>query len=384
MGILSWGGRRRPPGADAELKEATALLRTGELAAAEQRLRELLAVREGARKPDPGTVVPVQTVLWLVELALGRPEEALRLAEAASSLVESDRRPPLNKVLALRTMAATTHMLCGRFALAEAGLADVAQRYGACSAPTPSTVKAYFASRIVHCRLLSVQARFGEVVAAVDELMPRLVMVLGAADKLVYRALLLRAEVLAMLGRYEQAASECGALLAVRPDSVPEKERAGAARGLAYCLVETGRAAEAETVLRDVLASSERSSPTGSVTWALRRELANALSRQGRYDEALALVEGPPTRALDAPGEHQLQRATALLGLGRRAKAEAAAEEALAAAAAVLAPAHVNVLEIRTVLARVRDTPEEWAALTADWNTHYGPDHPRARAAADH
>ncbi|WP_159011999.1 tetratricopeptide repeat protein [Streptomyces sp. NRRL F-5123] len=368
---------------DAELKDATALFGK-DLVAAEQRLRDLLAVRESARKPDPGRVVAVQTVLWMVEMALDRPEEALRLVDAARSLVESDRRPPLNRVLGLRSMAATTHLLCGRFALAEAELADVAKLYGACSAPTPSTVKAYFASRIVYSRLLSAQARFGEAVAFVDDLVPRLVMVLGAQHKLVYRTLLLRADVLAVLGRYEQAESECRALLAVRPGSVPEVERAGSACGLAYCLVETGRAAEAETVLRDLLAPSERDHPTGPVTTTLRRELANALSRQGRYEEALALVEAAPTRALDAPGRHCFQRATALHGLGRRTEAEAAAEEALVAARAALAPAHIAVLEIRTVLARIRDTPEEWAPVTADWLTHYGPDHPRTRAAADH
>jgi hypothetical protein len=42
------------------------------------------------------------------------------------------------------------------------------------------------------------------------------------------------------------------------------------------------------------------------------------------------------------------------------------------------------VLEIRTVLARIHGSPDEWDSVTADWIAHHGPDHPRTRAAARH
>jgi hypothetical protein len=71
-------------------------------------------------------------------------------------------------------------------------------------------------------------------------------------------------------------------------------------------------------------------------------------------------------------------------GLGRSYEAEATATHALAEAATALAPHHHRILEIRTLLAHLHNTPEEKQAAAADWAKHFGANHPRTIAARSH
>jgi tetratricopeptide (TPR) repeat protein len=316
-------------------------------------------------------------------LGLERPDEAVALIDAIVVRLESTGRLPLPAALRLRNASAGVLLLCGRYAEAEAEWEEIARVYRGLPEPGGTITAAYFDSRTGVCSLIGLQGRFGRALSAADALLPQVVAALGAGSAQAYRTRMQRAFALAMLGRYGEAAAECEALLAAGTGQVTEGDWTLTACGLAYCLVEQDRAAEAEAVLRDPLAAAERDDPAGPSGAKLRREMANVLVRQGRCEEALALVAGPPVWGLDDPGYHQLVRATALLGLGRPQEAEAAAVEALAAAARV-PPAHLRVLEIRTVLARIHGSPDEWDSVTADWAAHHGPDHPRAQAAARH
>jgi hypothetical protein len=115
----------------------------------------------------------------------------------------------------------------------------------------------------------------------------------------------------------------------------------------------------------------------------LRRALAAALIGQGRYEAALPLLDGPAVWGCYDAGRHQMLLAEALHGLGRTGQAEAAANEALQAATVLFAPGHPRVLQIRTLLARIRASPAEMRTVAADWASHLGPDHPGTRAARE-
>lgn len=388
MGLLSRRGRgsRRQqvdPDAD-ELEHCRTLIDKGALTEAEQLLRSLVAVLAGAPNPDVRKLAAAQMYLGLAELGLNRPEEAWRLFDAARTALQSSPRSSTGRVLALRNTCALLLVQCGRYCEAEAELEEIARICREHPAPGPPIWELYFSSREYHRWSASNQGRFDAVLSLAEEHLPQVAEAFGPESRQVYRARLHRAFALAMLGRYEQAESECRALLEPGAGPVSAGDLTDSACGLAYCLVESGRAGEAETVLHGPLAEAERDEPAGRTAAKLRRELANVLARQGRFEEALSLVQGPPAWGIEDPGQHQLVRAVALLGLGRLKEAEAAADEALAVAGVPLVPLHIRVLEIRTVLARIHDTPEEWDSVTTDWLTHYGPDHPRARAAADH
>ena len=103
--------------------------------------------------------------------------------------------------------------------------------------------------------------------------------------------------------------------------------------------------------------------------------------RGGRHEDALALADIRPDWGGFEIGDHHLLRAEALHGLGHTEDAESAANHALDEATIRLAPTEHRVLRIRTLLALIRNSPDQLHAVTAQWMRHYGPDHPRTQAA---
>ncbi|MFI1092273.1 hypothetical protein [Streptomyces sp. NPDC020917] len=391
MGVLSSRGRRlrpwasrRQPGEDVEVAYGQKLLADGSTVEAERWLRERLTVREGVRKPEPGGLRRVRLALADTLLALNRAEEAAAVLHAARTDADAYRWSRPFTSTALRSVSAFVAILCGRDTEAEAELDAIAAEFHATPAPGPRILMGYLHSRLVVLALLSHRGRFAEALAAADELLPRAAATVGVENGFVDEVRRGRVFVLAMLGRYDEAAAECRALLAPRPGTDGDSDAQDTATlGLAHCLVAQGRSQEAEAAVRGPLDRAERVEGRCSrEAVMLRRALAEAVARQGRFEEALALVEGPPAWGVVDAGHHELVRAEALLGLGRREEAEASAAQALAAATVNHAPCHVRILEIRTLLARIRASAQELDAVTADWVTHYGPDHLRTRAAA--
>ncbi|MFD7874465.1 tetratricopeptide repeat protein [Streptomyces sp. NPDC059766] len=117
---------------------------------------------------------------------------------------------------------------------------------------------------------------------------------------------------------------------------------------LAVAVNRQGRYEEAEAIARGNLPRAHE--PTAD---RLRSVLVDSLNGQGRYEEALAEVRKLTLVDPADCGDVDLATATALHGLGRRGEAEAAARSALAACEQFLHPAHPRIQDARTLLTRI-------------------------------
>jgi hypothetical protein len=191
-----------------------------------------------------------------------------------------------------------------------------------------------------------------------------------------------------VLGDFARSEAEAAALgavaaeLAGRGDPGAAMVRLAVANAVAFSCAERGLPVDAERLARGPLAEAESLlGPYSDFAQALRLNLVTALVGQGRHEEALAEAAALPAFSPAQPGSRALAEAEACYGLRRLPEAEGAALRALAEAGPRLAPIHHRVLRTRTLLGLIRGSAREIRAAAAAWSEHFGPDHPRTRAA---
>jgi tetratricopeptide (TPR) repeat protein len=165
---------------------------------------------------------------------------------------------------------------------------------------------------------------------------------------------------LAYLERFEEACEVARPLLD-EARSLPRPAdiftRLSALNTLSMALVLLGRPAEGERTAREALTEAAASDePVGNFERGLRVNLASALNAQRRYAEALDVL-ADAVAVTDPAGVHAgasavgKARATALLGLGRRAEAASAAQAGLTSALLAYGETHTRVRGLRALLA---------------------------------
>ncbi|MBM9507786.1 tetratricopeptide repeat protein [Actinacidiphila acididurans] len=354
----------------------------------EQYLRDLLARREAGLPAGDPRIHGARLAHGGALLALGRPEEALAVISAAAAEAERAHGVRHQATLSARTQVVDALIATGRLADAERQTRALIDEYEA-----PWFRQAGFAAERcwVRTQLVKVLGQAGRVREAVDvsdRMLPEVAELLGPHHPYALICRINRTQQLALMGRFAEAEAEGVALSALAADLAgrrdPNAAIAGlaAANNLAFSYAESGRPADAERHARGPLTEAERMfGPYSDFAQALRLNLATALVGQGRYEEARGVAEALPGYSDVQPGGRSLAVAEALYGLRMLPEAEAAALHALNEAGARLAPIHHRILRTRTLLALIRDSPEEMRAAAAAWTEHFGPDHPRTRAA---
>ncbi|MGW6876928.1 tetratricopeptide repeat protein [Streptomyces xanthophaeus] len=177
-------------------------------------------------------------------------------------------------------------------------------------------------------------------------------------DSWYYRPLLLEVRALRMAvlvdtGRLQEAEAEGRDILTActriaNPIAVWEEEVSTLIQ-LAAALSRQGRHEEAEQIARGNLPRTE-----GPLRAALNITLVGILNGQGRYEEALVQAREPMPEAAGArTGSLELAVATALYGLGQLEEAKATAREALQACEQVFHPEHSTIRDVRALLTRM-------------------------------
>lgn len=359
------------------------LIEEGRPDEAERQLREVLLARGKPSRPDDRPLVLARTAHGAAQFALSWTEEALATYTTARAQAERHHSADPALALSIRNSIVTVLGIAGRHAEAESQATSLAQD---AKAAGHRLAILHYQARVQLNNLLHMTGRPRQALTADCALLQDMTQDLGAQHYLVLQCRVLRARRLAVLGHFGDAEAECSAVMATAAEQAGKQRAASAghaaARALAFCLMESGRPAEAERVVRARLAAAEQLNGLYSKdAQPLRYSLAFALVGQGRCDQALALADIRPAWGGFDHGDHYLLRAEALHGLGRTREAETAATHALDEATIRVAPTDHRVLRIRTLLALIRNSPDQLEAVAADWSRYYGPDHPRAKAA---
>ncbi|MYS23417.1 MULTISPECIES: hypothetical protein [unclassified Streptomyces] len=356
-----------------------------------RRLGGVLRSLEADPASDPEQTAAVRHLYGKALLELGPSDEAVReLARAASDfgrLVGPES--PATFVMRVKLIAALLD--AARFAEAAAAASELKETYEGRTGA--EHVACHFAAGRMIAAALSRWGRHADALAEIEAMLPAAdAEGVRPAQRVAHRGD--RLDQLILLGRADEALDDAREILATATEAADDdpdgaKHFAGAAQRVAFALTELGRPAEAERQLRAALAHTtlSRVSVYDPRILHVRLDLVVTLNGQGRHAEALAAFEALPgteRTSLTDPAYRIgwfLFRAVALHGLARRAEAETAAEQALAEAASRIGPHHFGMLEIRTLLASIRASAEEMAVAAAQWEEHFGPAHPRARAA---
>lgn len=373
---------------DTDVAHGKDLLAAGRWAEGEQHLRDLLARREAQLPPGDPRIHGARMAYGSALLAVHRPEEALSAFAVAAAEAQRDlgRHHPAALAARLQVVDALIH--CGRLVEGETQARALVHIYEGARFAGPRFAPQRNRARIQLGKVLGQAGRIREAIDVSDRMLPEAARDLGIDHPYVLTCRVNRTQQLAALGLFPEAEAECAALVATAAGLAGQRHPAAslvsmaAANNLAFSYAESGRPAEAELVVRAPLAEAEQLlGPASDFAQALRLNLVTALVGQGRHEEALAAAEPLPALSPAQPGSRALARAEALYGLSRYVEAEATAFQALTEASAYLAPIHHRVLRTRTLLALLHDSPEEMRSVTADWTRHFGPDHPRTRAA---
>lgn len=359
-----------------------ALIEQGRPDEAEEQLTALVRSRERPGRADKRPMLTARCVVSTAQFLMNRPVDALETCRTTLAHAETYRDRAL--VVSVRNDIVAALGAAGRHAEAEAEArllcdGDVANH---------GLVVHHYMAVLQLNQLLQMTGRLPEALEGDAAVLPRMTDSLGPKHFLVLECRLARARRLALLGQFDEAEAECAGVVALTakwadgPRQLANAHRA-ALTALAFCLTESGRPTEAEHSVRGALAAAEqRHGVHGRNAQLLRHSLGFALVGQGRHEDALALADIHPGWGAFEIGDHHLLRAEALYGLGRAQDAESAAAQALDEATTRLAPSDHRVLRVRTLLALIRNSPDQLAAVTTEWTRHYGPTHPRALAAA--
>ncbi|MFC4035047.1 hypothetical protein ACFO3J_26770 [Streptomyces polygonati] len=364
-----------------EAVKGMTLIERGHPDEAERHLTALLRSREKPGHVERRPMLMARRVVGTAQYLTNRPFDALETCRTALGHAERYRDPAL--VFSLRSDLVAALGAAGRHSEAEAEVrllcdGDAANR---------GHIVHHYMGIFQLNQLLHMTGRLAEAVGADTAVLPRMTDSLGPKHFLVLQCRAARARRLALLGQFDQAEADCADIVAITAKWADKQwqmanARRAALTALAFCLTESGRPMEAERSVRSALATAEQSHGVHSRdAQPLRYSLGFALVGQKRYEEALALADIRPAWGGFEIGDHHLLRAEALYGLGRAKDAELAATHALNEAITKLAPSDHRVLRIRSVLAVIREAPGQLHALAAEWAQHYGPNHPRTRAA---
>lgn len=321
-------------------------------------------------------------------LALDRAEEALEVFAAAAAQARRDHGEAHPRTLEARTHLVDALITAGRLAEGEGEARALVHAYGRKPYAEARFAMPRYRAHMQLAKVLSQAGRVREAVDVSEAMLPAAARELGADHPYVLVGRVNRAQHLAVLGHFADAEAEGTALAAVaaglaeRGDPNAAVVRLAVANGIAFSYAERGLPVEAERYARGSLPEAEQLlGRHGDFAQGLRLNLITALVGQGRHEEALAEAEWLPVFSPAQPGSRSLARAEALYGLRLLAEAEAEALRALEEAGPRLAPIHHRILRTRTLLALVHGSPHEMHAAAAAWTEHFGPDHPRARAA---
>lgn len=360
--------------------KARALVEQGHPDEAERQLTTLLRSRERPGQVEQRPMLMARRVLGAAQFGMNRPVDALETCRTVLGHAERYKDPAF--VFSIRNDIVTVLAAMGRHAEAEAEArllcdGDAANR---------GLIVQHYSGIFQLNKLLEMTGRLPEALDADSAVLPTVTTSLGPKHFLVLQWRAARGRRLAVLGRFDEAESECADVVGItaeraRGRRLTANAHRSALTALAFCLTESGRPLEAERSVRSALAAAEqRHGVHGIDAQLLRHSLGFALVGQGRHEDALDLADIRPDWGGFDIGDHHLLRAEALHGLGRAQDAETAATHALDEATIRLAPSEHRVLRIRTLLAVIRGSADQLHAVAAEWNRHYGPDHPRALA----
>jgi tetratricopeptide (TPR) repeat protein len=215
---------------------------------------------------------------------------------------------------------------------------------------------------------------------------------LGNRNAVVVGLRISRAGQLAYLARYGQAEADYRAALDdsrhVRPDAMGDRLRFAAVNCQVIVLNLRGLPAEAEALALPAIREAESSAMQSDISVSLRCGLAQSLNAQERYAEAERILAGLRPQDPDRMVSVRLRLATAQLGLGKLAEAEATAQEAVSEGTWAMSPAHYLTLSAGTVLGsalarqgRLDEAQRQLHTNAAAWAEHFGDEHPRTVAA---
>lgn len=241
----------------------------------------------------------------------------------------------------------------GRYAEAEAEARSVAAARGRhaddLAAPMAVSIAALAASA---------QGRHAEALALYDERLPVVGEVFGEGHRLTLKLRLGRAEVLNQLGRYREAVLECGDVARVAGQAEMPYVAMDALTAQIRAFEMMGDFAAVEKLARGILGAHDG---LDRYTVRVRLSLAFSLNVLERHEEALAeteraaLLDRAFTPAERAPetGLADLNRATALFGLGRAAEARPPAAASHGDCLEVFGADHPRTTQARLLLDRI-------------------------------
>jgi tetratricopeptide (TPR) repeat protein len=303
---------------------AEALMFAGELARAGEAASE--AMRRAEALGDEGLRARARNALWLVEMGASPQVKGSEIREMAESLVDTLERLGDDRGLAMAwRLLAYTHWLTGDLVAMESAVDAAVQhsaRAGMASAVSGALQYRVQALSFGPTPVLEALQRCEEILAD-DRLGPRV----GGG------ALVAKAHLLAMVGRFDEARSACDEAADRFRQMGMDLEVAGSSHFRASVELLAGLPVVAERELR---AGAEVLEAMGGPNYLSTSEamLAEALAAQGRFEEA----EGASRRSESLSGPDDLAahvvwrtaRARAYAGMGRADEAIALAREAVA------------------------------------------------------
>jgi tetratricopeptide (TPR) repeat protein len=377
-GLLGRGKKQDLQRADDLRRDGLRLAAESSLTEAEAALRQAAELRTARLGADAPLALQVRAEFAAVLRAVGRYDEAV--VELRDLLVQCPAVLGEEHSITCEVQIGLAALFLTQGSPDEA-MGLVLAVLGRRAAPDKLALKAWD----VKLRVLAAQGRYREAADDAQELRAQSAWAYGENENWTVKAGSDRVQNLVYLGEYESAERECREL--IERHGKEDMLWQAVMNALVLALNGLGDHEKAEATARTALEKQPH------VTLALG--LARSLYGLGRYEEALQA-------ATDAQAEFQREAerrvafaapvvtvtAQALLGLGRLDEAETEARQAVELAEAHLTPVHHSALEAATTLGsvlaaqgRTAEAADQLTRCARAWREHYGPDHPRTRAA---
>ncbi|MFJ9519889.1 tetratricopeptide repeat protein [Kitasatospora sp. NPDC101801] len=387
LGVLRNRGKKRAHDVSQRLyDEGHQFAEQERWAEAERCFREAVQVADRGLGAESGSALICRTAWASALRRLGRVDEALSELRELTVQCPAVLGETHENTAEARIQLANMLIGRGRPAEADALLALVLRHR---PAPDEYGLEAWEA----RLRALAILGRHREAVDGSWALQEQTARIYGATALGTLKVVSERVQNLICIGEYEQAECECRALLEVH--DTPSLLWLSVMNALVLALTHLGRHDEAEAAARRaLLREQDVAQPSNDLRIALTLGLSRALSGAGRHEEGLQAAaraeedhRNDPTPRLTLAAPVATVTAQALLGLGRNDEAETRSRKAIDLAQP-LGPTHHSTLEAATTLGRVlaaqhrhTEARDHLTRCTAAWREHFGPDHPRTRAA---
>jgi tetratricopeptide (TPR) repeat protein len=292
---------------------AASRLYAGRTAQAAESLHLLRQVRDRQTEklgPDhPETVHTLYTLGWAYWIT-GHTTEAIQMLEQVRNWQTEKLGPEHPETLATLHSLARAYLTAGRTAEAIQLLEQVRDRRTQKLGPEhPNTLSTlHWLARTYHAA-----GRTAEASRLFEQVYERRVKKLRPDHPEILYTLQDLANTRFTAKQWDRAIASCRELLAAqaRTGATDFRARADALAVLGSCLLETGKPAEAEPVLRECLALREKHQPDGWSTFNAKSLLGGALAGQQKYAEAepllLAGYEGMEVRTKTIPPHAQIR-----------------------------------------------------------------------------